>query len=214
MSPRRLTRAESKEATRAGLLASAARVFARRGFHGASVEEVAEDAGFSKGAVYSNFRSKEDLFLALLDEHFDRRLQAIRRVMAKPEPPGTQARRSGIDFVASMAADPDWLALFFEFWVHARRNPAVRRRLVARVRALRAAVAEIMAERAAELGAELPIPAERLAAMTFAMATGVAAHRTLDPAAVPDDLYGTMLETFFLGVRALVEERGAVESVI
>jgi hypothetical protein len=134
--------------------------------------------------------------------------------MAEPEPPGTQARRSGIDFVASMAADPDWLALFFEFWVHARRNPAVRRRLVARVRALRAAVAEIMAERAAELGAELPIPAERLAAMTFAMATGVAAHRTLDPAAVPDDLYGTMLETFFLGVRALVEERGAVESVI
>jgi AcrR family transcriptional regulator len=210
MSPRRLTRAERKQVTRGDLLASAARVFARRGFHAASVEEVADDAGYTKGAVYSNFASKEDLFLALLDEHFERRLEAIRRVMAEPEPPGAQARRSGIDFLAAMAADPDWLPLFFEFWVHAQRNPAVRRRLMARVRGLRAAVAEIMAERAAELGAELPIPADRLAAMTFAMATGVAAERALDPAAVPDDLYGTMLETFFLGVQSLAGQAAGV----
>ncbi|HZD71914.1 MAG TPA: helix-turn-helix domain-containing protein, partial [Actinomycetes bacterium] len=47
---------------------AARRVFARRGYHDASVEEVAEEAGFSKGAVYSNFTSKEDLFVTLLEQ--------------------------------------------------------------------------------------------------------------------------------------------------
>jgi hypothetical protein len=62
-------------------------------------------------------------------------------------------------------------------------------------------VAEILASRAAELDTELPLPAEQLATMTFAMATGFAMERQLDPGAVPDELFGTMLEVFFAGVR-------------
>jgi AcrR family transcriptional regulator len=201
MTRRRLTRAERKEDTRARLLASAARVFARRGFHAASVEEVAEDAGFSKGAVYSNFESKEELFLAMVEARFQDRLAAIRAAVAEPGAPGEQARRSGDSFIRTLAADPEWPAVFMEFWAYAQRDPSVRRRFAAQVGALRAAVAEILASRAAELGTELPLPAEQLATMTFAMATGFAMERQLDPGAVPDELFGTMLEVFFAGVR-------------
>jgi len=201
MTRRRLTRAERKEDTRARLLASAARVFARRGFHAASVEEVAEDAGFSKGAVYSNFASKEDLFLAMVEARFRDRLTAIRAAVAEPGAPGEQARRSADSFIRTLAADPEWPPVFMEFWAYAQRDPSVRRRFAAQVGALRTAVAEILASRAAELGMELPIPAEQLATMTFAMATGFAMERQLDPGAVPDELFGTMLEVFFAGVR-------------
>jgi AcrR family transcriptional regulator len=201
VSRRRLTRAERKQDTRARLLDSAARVFARRGFHAASVEEVAEEAGFSKGAVYSNFESKEDLFLAMVEARFGDRLGAIRAAVAEPGAPGEQARRSGESFVRTLVADPEWPPVFMEFWAYAQRNPAVRRRFAAQVGALRAAVAEILGARAAELGMELPLPAEHLATMTFAMATGFAMERQLDPRAVPDELLGTMLEVFFAGVR-------------
>jgi len=201
MTRRRLTRAERKEDTRARLLASAARVFARRGFHAASVEEVAEDAGFSKGAVYSNFASKEDLFLAMVEARFRDRLTAIRAAVAEPGAPGEQARRSADSFIRTLAADPEWPPVFMEFWAYAQRDPSVRRRFAAQVGALRTAVAEILASRAAELDMELPLPAEQLATMTFAMATGFAMERQLDPGAVPDELFGTMLEVFFAGVR-------------
>jgi AcrR family transcriptional regulator len=195
-----MSRAERKQDTRARLLASAARVFARRGYHAASVEEVAEEAGFSKGAVYSNFESKEDLFLAMLEERFRQRLDSIRAAVAEPGEPGEQARRSAAGFMATFADDPDWPPLFMEFSAFAQRNPAVRRRLATRVAALRSAVAEIIAARAAELGVEPPLPVEELATMTFAMATGVALERQLDPRAVPDELLGTMLELLFAGI--------------
>jgi AcrR family transcriptional regulator len=201
MTRRRLTRAERKEDTRTRLLASAARVFARRGFHAASVEEVAEDAGFSKGAVYSNFASKEDLFLAMVEARFQDRLGAIRAAVAEPGAPGEQARRSADSFIRQLAADPEWPPVFLEFWAYAQRDPSVRRRFAAQVSAVREAVAEILASRASELGVELPLPADQLATMTFAMATGFAMERQLDPNAVPDDLLGTMLELFFAGVR-------------
>jgi AcrR family transcriptional regulator len=201
MTPRRLSRAERKQETRARLLASAQRVFARRGFHAASVEEVAEEAGFSKGAVYSNFSGKEDLFLAMIDARFQRRLADVRAAVAGPGAPGEQARRSGEGFVRALADDPEWPPLFAEFWAYALRHPPVRRRFAARVRALRRGVADILAVQADQAGVRLPVPAEALAAMTFAMATGIAMERQLDPEAVPHDLFGTMLELLFAGVR-------------
>ena len=207
MTRRRLTRAERKEDTRCRLLASAARVFARRGFHAASVEDVAEDAGFSKGAVYSNFESKEDLFLAMLEARFAARVAEVREVVSSAGEPGEQARRSADGFIRQFAEDPDWPVLFMEFWAYAQRNPSVRRRFAAQVRELRRAIAEILEARAAEAGAELPVPAEQLAAMTFAMATGVALERQLDRDAVPDEMFGSMLEMFFAGVQAHARPR-------
>ena len=209
----RLTRAEKKAETRASLLEAASEVFAARGFQAASVDQVAEAAGFTKGAVYAHFESKEDLFLAVLDERFAGRVEEVREVLHEPREFGEQAREAGQGFMAYLDADPRWAPLFLEFWAHAVRNPDVATKLVPRYRAVREAVAEAIERRGRELGHESPIPAEDVAAMTFAMANGMALEHALEPEAVPAELYGTMLEIFFRGLAALAEERSATSSL-
>lgn len=208
----RLTRAEKKAATRAGLLEAAAEVFSQRGFQAASVDQVAEAAGFTKGAVYAHFDSKEDLFLAMLDERFAERLAALREVLADEHDPGEQAREAGEGFMDYIDADPRWTPLFFEFWAHAVRHPDVAAQLVPRYRALRSAVADLLERRADELGKDPKLPAEDLAAMTFAMANGMALEHMLEPDAVPAGLYGRMLEIFFRGLAATAEDRSATSN--
>ncbi|HZN89270.1 MAG TPA: TetR/AcrR family transcriptional regulator [Thermoleophilaceae bacterium] len=202
MAEPRLTRKERQEHTRARLMSSAARVAARRGLEGASLDEVAEEAGYTKGAVYANFAGKEDLFLAMLDARFADRLAELDRVLAVDAPPEEQARRAARDFIAAIEAEPEWERLFFEFAVYASRNEGFRRELVARYRALRERIAELLERRARELGIEPSVPPDQVATMTFAMANGIGLERLLEPEAVPDELYPTMMATFFAGLRA------------
>ncbi len=209
----RKTRAEKKAETRASLLRAAEDVFGRRGFQAASVDEVAEAAGFTKGAVYAHFESKEDLFLAMLDERFAGRIDEIRSVLSDQHEPVEQAREAGEGFMAYLDADPRWAPIFFEFWAHAVRNPDVAAKLVPRYRALRGAIAEAIERRARELGLQPVLPPDDVAAMTFAMANGMALEHALEPEAVPAELYGTMLEIFFRGLAAMAEERSATSSL-
>jgi len=204
---RRLTRKEQQAETRERLLRSAAKVFARRGFQAASVEEIASNAGFTKGAVYANFDGKEDLFLAMLDERFAERRAAMERTAASDAAPEEQVRAGGGDFAHYLTADPEWQRLFFEMAAHATRDPRFRRALVARYRGLRDVIAEVYAHRAEELGYEVPVPFERIAWMVFAMGNGFAMEKLLEPDAVPDDLFANMLEIFLTGLRTMVEER-------
>jgi AcrR family transcriptional regulator len=213
MAPRRLTRKEKQAHTRSCLMTSAARVFTRRGLQQASIDEVAEDAGFTKGAFYANFKNKEELFLAMLDERFAERLEEIERVWAGEEDLETQARQAGTDFSDYLGADPEWQRLFFEFAAYAARNEDFREELVTRYRALRDRIAEIYRRRKSEMGIEPPISPEHVALMTFAMANGFALEKLLEPDAVPDDLYGTMLMIFFKGLGTLVEESDQAAAV-
>lgn len=206
------SRAEKKAATRERLLRAAAEVFARRGFQAASVDQVAEAAGFTKGAVYAHFESKEDLFLALLDERCRLRIAEIEAVLADDHDPGEQAREAGEVFMATLDADPSWAPLFFEFWTHAVRNPDVARKLVPRYQAMRDAVAAAIAGRARKVGLEPPLPPDEIAAMTFAMANGAALEHMLEPDRIPAEIYGTMLEIFFRGLAAMAEERAAASA--
>jgi AcrR family transcriptional regulator len=201
----RLTRKEKQAHTRSCLMQSAAKIFARRGLQQASIDEVAEDAGFTKGAFYANFKSKEELFLAMLDERFAERLDEIDRVLATEAEPETQARQAGTDFTRYVSADPEWQRLFFEFTAYAARNEEFRDELVTRYRALRERIAETYGRRAEELGVISPVPLADVSLMTFAMANGVALEKLLEPEAVSDELYGTMLMIFFAGLRALAE---------
>ena len=193
-------------ATRTALLEAAGAAFRRRGLRDASIDEIAASAGFTKGAFYANFASKEELFLALLDEHFDRRAQQMHAILATDEDPEVQARRSADDFIAMLIADPEWQRLFFEFAAHAARHEAFRVQLVERYRRMRARMAEDYRRRADELGISLPVAPESLALMTFAMGNGVALERLLEPDAVPDDLFGSLLEIWVAGLRALSGE--------
>jgi AcrR family transcriptional regulator len=199
----RLTRKESQARTRSKLLEAAGRVFARRGLERATVDEVAGEAGYTKGAFYANFRSKEDLFLTMLDERFSERLAEIERVLESGAPVEDQARQAGRDFSEYLAADPAWSRLFFEFAVQAMRDEGFRRELVERHRRIRTRIAEGFRVHADTVGGELPMPAEHVAMMSHAMADGFALARILEPEDVPDDMFETMLAVFFTGLATL-----------
>jgi AcrR family transcriptional regulator len=197
----RLTRKERQAHTRARLMHSAAKVAARRGLEGASLDLVAEEAGFTKGAVYANFESKEALFLAMLDARFAERVAELDRILHGGGTIEEQARRAGGDFIAAIAAEPEWERLFFEFAVYAARNEDFKDELVERYRGLRERIADLFEQRAQELDIEPPFPGSELALMVFAMANGIALERLLEPEAVNDDLFPTMLATFFAGLK-------------
>jgi len=181
---------------------SAAALAARRGIEGASLDAVAQAAGFTKGAVYANFSNKEELFLAMLDAHFDARLDELDRILSTEADPDEQAREAAAGLMRVLSEDPERHRLFFEFAVHAARHEDFREQLVARYRALRERLAELLASRAERLGIEPVVPSEEIAAMAFAMANGMALERLLEPEAVPDTMFGEMMATFFTGLRA------------
>jgi AcrR family transcriptional regulator len=201
----RLSRKEKQANTRSSLMESAAQVFAQRGLQQASIDDVAERAGYTKGAFYANFDSKEELFLAMLDERFAERLEEIERVVDTDQAPEEQARQAGADFTRAVIADPEWERLFFEFSAYAARNEGFRSELVTRYRALRARVTELYRRRMEREGLKEPLPLDQITLMTFAMAKGVALEKLLEPDAVDDELYGTMLMIFFTGLRTLAE---------
>jgi AcrR family transcriptional regulator len=203
----RLSRKERQAHTRRRLMRSAASVAAQRGLERASLDAVAEHAGFTKGAVYAHFESKEDLFLAMLDDRFAMHVDAMDQLLASDAEPEDQARVGAANFIELIASDPEWERLFFEFSAYAARNENFRQELVARRRHLQERMAELFRERAEQLGVEPPFPIEEIARMTFAMADGIALQKLLDPESVSDELYPTMLATFFAGVRAAVEEK-------
>jgi AcrR family transcriptional regulator len=202
----RLTRKEKQAHTRECLMKSAARVFARRGLQQASIDEVAEDAGFTKGAFYANFKSKEELFLAMLDERFTQRIEDIERVIADEGSGPEKARRAGDVFVQRMRADAEWERLFFEFASYAARDDDFREELLTRYRSMRDRIAAALQGHADDLGKEAVFPSGQVALMTCAMANGFALEKLLEGEAVPDELYGTMLMVFFAGLEALKQE--------
>jgi len=205
----RLTRAQSKARTRSRLMAAAGKVFAYRGLERATVDEVAGEAGYTKGAFYANFESKEALFLAMLDERFAERLEEIDRVLDSGAPVAEQARMAGQEFSEYLAGDPEWSRLFLEFAVRALRDDEFRGELVGRQRALRERIADGFRAHSVAIGGEPPLPAEQVAAMTYAMADGFALARLLEPEGVPDDMFGTMLAVFFTGLEAMTRAGAA-----
>jgi AcrR family transcriptional regulator len=197
----RLTRKEKQAHTRFCLMESAARVFARRGLQQASIDEVTGDAGFTKGAFYANFKSKEELFLAMLDERFAQRIEQIDRVWSSDGDMRDKARQAGQDF-AEYLSDDEWSRLFFEFAAYAARNEEFRQELVTRYRALRERVADLYSRQKEKMGIEPAVAPEQVAAMIFAMVNGLALEKLLEPDVVADDAFGTMLVAFFAGLDA------------
>ena len=196
MARRRLTRAESQQRTRGRLLDAATEVFSQRGFHAASVEEVAETAGFSKGAVYSNFDSKEELFFALLDRHLEQELHAVASLFTSgpedvrtPQLPGA----APAPFARHLEETRTWNLLTMEFWLYAMRDERARERLAARYRAARAQLAARLRERSRAEGSSPPVPAEFLAWAVLALGTGLAVQAYLEPGALPDGLYRAVI---------------------
>ena len=202
MTKQRLTRAEKSAQTRAQLMASARQLFLRRGFHAASLELVAEEAGFTIGAVYSRFGSKADLFLAILDEHIDRIVAEVAEVATLDQPLGTHAELLAGRRMDLLERERDWFPLVLEFWSHAARDERLRREFGTRHERLVAAYAGLIEADYARLGLPLPMASEALARAVVAMGNGVALERMADPGRVPEGLLSTMAVAFLRGVAA------------
>ena len=201
------SREEKKAATREALIEAATRVFARQGYVAATVDEVAWEAGMTKGAVYSNFDSKDELFAAVIERHLDRRMLAIAESVDPTAPMSEQTALAGEQFMGNI--DNDFGLLTLEYTIHAARFPAGHDVMRERFRRQKAAVGEMIERMASEAGfPPMVLPIRELVVAFFAMGDGIALNRLSDPEDVPDDLYGKMLEIFALGLRAYAEAEG------
>src|SRR3954454_12965802 len=142
----RSARAEARDG-RAALLDAALRVFAERGYRDASVDEIAERAGYSKGALYWHFSSKDDLFFALVEERIDRPWRQSIELLRSAPPEQDMAPEAGRRFVELLRGQRELLLLDHEYWSQAVRDARLRPRFAKRQAAMRSALADAIAER-------------------------------------------------------------------
>jgi AcrR family transcriptional regulator len=202
LAERKRVRRRPREEIREEVLAAAARVFARRGFHGASVEAISEDAGLSTGAIYSNFKSKEDLFLSLYEERIERRRRELRSAVERAGggQPGLAA--AGADVAETFRSEPEWFLLYFEFALHAARDPRFARRFrkvrQAGLRELR----EGLSDGLEHAGLEATIAVHELARGLRALSYGLALDRLVGDGRGSEALFGRVSELIFRGLAA------------
>jgi AcrR family transcriptional regulator len=204
----RRTRAGRTDAvpSRAKLLEAAARVFAERGYERASVDEIAAEAGLSKGSLYWNFKSKDELFFALMDEHLVRRMQEIFGV-AESLPGDQDMAPRASDWLSTLLDDERRLVLLaYEYWARAARDPELGEAYAQRHTAHRDALARALDARAEELGSPpLGMPTEEVATAYIALGQGLALLRLIDAELVPEHLYGEILALVYQGLVARAE---------
>ena len=171
------TRAERQAHTRTQLVDAAERLFTAQGFHATSLDAVAAEAGFTKGAVYSNFASKEDLFFAVYERRVDARVAEVERIIEEAQTP-----RDGIERIIPGTrhrpeTDDRWMAVFFEFWAHVLRHPELRERFAAQHRR----IIDVLAAAMVESGEKMPDDPHKLATARYAMQLGLQLERLTQP---------------------------------
>jgi AcrR family transcriptional regulator len=209
----RLTRDERRERNRQRLLESARALFGQKGFGATSLDEIAEAAGLTRGALYYNFpEGKEDLFLALLEDRADERAATIEQAFNEPSSGDVnvtlqQTQTASGDWARNLDANREFHQLFTEFALHASRDPKFARAFKKRETSIRRALAKVMEERAAAFGVELPIAAEDLALGIIALANGLSLEHAVEARNVPDELLGQLVGLLILGIRASTESQ-------
>lgn len=165
------------------------------------MEEIATRAGFSVGAVYSNFETKGDLLLALFRERVTEQLSRYMTLVADAETVGQQAREPADHWMAFLRERPEYFPLLLEFAAYAAREPKLIAGLAELLRSLHEAFAAIVARGAAGAGVDLsPDSAKQLGIVITALAHGLALAKVADPGEVPDELFGDFIAAFFEGV--------------
>jgi AcrR family transcriptional regulator len=203
MATKRLSQAEKRAETRAALMHAARDAFGRRGYHGASLEEIAGEAGFSTGALYYNFASKEALFLALLDERIEERISdidaAFEQATTSTEATAVQAQDAARGFMETLSESSQWRLLSFEFVAVAARDPALKRQVKKRFERMHIALTDLIDRRRSELGLRLPVASEELAATLAALGNGLAIDAVLG-LSLRDEVFGEMVGYLLAGI--------------
>ncbi len=192
-----LTPERRRELTRRHLLEAAAVVFARDGFHGARLDDVAALAGFTKGAVYSNFKSKDDLFLALLDDRVDQQFAVTAEILDL----GPHDRESQFPqmrgLISVFFTEDAFAALYLEFVLYARRNPAAREKLIASARRERDLIESLITREQGNVNAAAPYSTRALAEFSRAVFNGLSLTRLIDPEAITDSTLDDTLDMLY-----------------
>lgn len=194
-----------RSSTREAVLAAAARLIRERGFEGASVQQIVVEAGYTKGAFYSNFRSKDEMAVALLDQHFERALRWIERHLAGRGDPREEVRETASDFMR-WVQDGEWSGLYFQLVAHAAGNEDFRRRFVERWALMRRRL-EALFTRWSEARADSPIPIEQVVTTVVLLADGFLLRSLVDPDVSEQD-YTTALSVMYRGLEAMAAEAG------
>jgi AcrR family transcriptional regulator len=187
-----LTRARRREMTRRHLMDAAAIVFAREGFHRASLDDVAAAAGFTKGAVYSNFASKDDLFLAVFEDRYAREQDEMQHVLQEEEQPyelgGQTEVFDRVRGVIDRTWDDQWTALYLEFVLYAQRNEEAAKNLSVSIRRQREMTTAMLDAAYKTIDHVPEVPVEVLATIAIALFDGLALGRLADPSAYDDEM--------------------------
>ena len=178
---KRLGRQERREQTRADLLAAARRAFLRDGFHAASLDAIAEDAGYTKGAFYSNFASKDDALVAVFEEHFRDRADAYERLIFTTDSVEDAYRAVARYWHDANEREPEWSRLVIEFMAHASRHEHLREAVKEVRRRGLDRIVELVEQLAERHGVEYTVPITELVRGSGALNRGLAVEQLLDP---------------------------------
>jgi AcrR family transcriptional regulator len=186
--PRKPVISERRSQTRQRLIEAATKIVAEKGFDSATVDDIAEAAGFSIGGLYSNFSGKDELFLAVFDGHVEWFEQQLEDAESVDDP-----ARAIADWFRAPGESRHQFLVFVDFWAYAVRRPKLRREFAKRMAQMRVAVARMLEARAAESSSQLPIPAETLALIVLATLRGLTLEKLASARAVPDAEVGRFL---------------------
>jgi AcrR family transcriptional regulator len=194
--PAREERRDGREA----LLQAALEVFAERGYAGASVDQIAERAGYSKGALYWHFPGKDDVFFALLEERIDRPWRETIDILATAPPGRDMGPEANASFGRILSGQRELLLVNQEYWSQATRDPKLRKRYAKRQAKLRTALARAIQSRMERLGAPaLADGGDGMATAFMALTAGLAQEKLIDSSAVPDHLLGDTFALLYAG---------------
>ena len=193
-SPRR--QADRTRATRRKLLDAAKRIFAKDGFEAARLEDIAAGAGYTRGAFYVHFRSKEDIFFALLEEWVRERIDTLTRALRRHSDP--QGKLAALrTHYAELATDRRLVLISMEFKQYALRHPEAQARLRSRHRRIRASFGELFSDIMGALGKTIPIAYPAASACLGAVSQGLLLEHLLDPTTLSDEDVHNVLGLFF-----------------
>ena len=199
MSKVRLTREQSRDQTRQRLLDAAQSIFVAKGFVATSVEDIAEQAGYTRGAFYSNFSSKSELFLQLLRRDHETVMSDMRAIFEDGESrPQMEARV--LEYYSTHFRQNDCFLLWMEGKLQAVRDPEFREGFLACMRELRAAVTDYVQQFSARVGTPLRMPPEQMALGLLALSDGMQFSYAFDPQAVTPEMTEAVLAGFFRSV--------------
>lgn len=199
----RATQAARTAATRRKLIAAAARIFARDGFEAARLEDIAAAAGYTRGALYANFKDKEDLFFALLEDWIAERVTELDDLLRKAAPNPADQLRTLRGYYAQCAKDRRLVLLSLEFALYAMRHPAAHARLRTRKRRLRAHGTELIREitrpreDAGDVKGATFVSAQAVTAALGALSNALLLEHVVDPKTMSDADVRHLLGIFF-----------------